>query len=116
MNQDQLEPRAFKFGDLRDQRPAMRGVKKHAAAEVNYSSHRISNDTITLIEAERYVGVLQRLARRAFEQVIYGRDDDRLPCSFIHRAADVTERRVGDEFNLGHLSAVEDAHERRVFK
>src|SRR5262249_10893404 len=76
----------------------------------------LSNNPITFVESERDVGVLQRLARGALEQVVQRGDDDSLPCRFIDRAADVAERRVGDEFDLRHLGAVKDPHELCAFK
>src|SRR5262245_50321324 len=75
-----------------------------------------ANNPITLIKLELDVVLLQRLARRALEQVVPRRDDYSLPGRFIDRAADVAEGRVGDEFDLRHLGACEDPHERGVFK
>src|SRR5690606_6827060 len=115
VNQDQFESGGFKLGDLRDQSSAKFGVEQDTAAEFNYGSHQISKNPITFVEAERDVGVLQSLARRALEQIVERRDDYSLPGLFIHRATDVAERRVGDEFNLRHL-LVENARERRIFK
>ncbi len=81
-----------------------RGVIQQAAAYFDQSFHEVLQKSGCFFDAEREIEILNRLPRRAFDQIINRADDEAASGCGIRNNADVAEVRVVDGMEIGHAS------------